>query len=399
MNVCIACRRSTLTARRSSCSASGRGRSDTSFTAEGHLDALVQICERLDGIPLAIELAAARMRSLSLEELLERLQDRFRLLRGSGRSTLDRHQTLRATVSWSYQLLTEDERLLFDRASVFAGGFDLRAAETVCGFDPLDDADVVDLVSSLVDKSMIVADRGAVGMRYRLLETLRQYGEDQMELRGETALLRDRHARHYADLIAELDLLVRGARQIEGEARMSIEWDNLRAAHLWALAQGELDLAERLAEGSFQYSAFSMRHEHAAMLQRTVRTRRRAAAGRRRRCSACSATGSTSQGNEEEARAPRPARPRRRTLARPSRPPRAAGGRSPAPRPRSTPDSPEALAAFRHQLAAVANTPISTQLVGVGLPDRRIAERGSHCDTCVAATADARSPPECNPRD
>ncbi len=112
---------------------------DASFTADGHLDALVQICARLDGIPLAIELAAARIRSLSAEELLERLQDRFRLLRGSGRSTLDRHQTLRATVSWSYQLLTDDERLLFDRASVFAGGFDLRAAETVCGFDPIDE--------------------------------------------------------------------------------------------------------------------------------------------------------------------------------------------------------------------------------------------------------------------
>ena len=160
---------------------------DASFTADGHRAALVQICERLDGIPLAIELAAARMRSLSVEDLLERLRDRFRLLRGSGRSTLDRHHTLRATVSWSYELLSDDERLLFDRASVFAGGFDLCAAETVCGFDPIDDVDVVDLVSSLVDKSMIVADRGAVGMRYRLLETLRQYGEDQLELRGETS--------------------------------------------------------------------------------------------------------------------------------------------------------------------------------------------------------------------
>ena len=243
---------------------------DGSFIPEGHLDAVVQICERLDGIPLAIELAAARMRSLSAEELLERLRDRFRLLRGSGRSTLDRHQTLRATVSWSYQLLTEDERLFFDRASVFAGGFDLRAAETVCGFDPIDEVDVLDLVSSLVDKSMIVADRGAAGMRYRLLETLRQYGEDQMELRAETALLRDRHAAHYAELIAELDCWSAVRAQIEGEKRMSIEWDNLRAAHLWSLAQRDLDLAERLAEGSFHYASFSMRHEHAAMLQRTV---------------------------------------------------------------------------------------------------------------------------------
>jgi predicted ATPase/class 3 adenylate cyclase len=243
---------------------------DGSFNPEGHLDALVQICERLDGVPLAIELAAARMRSLSAEELLERLQDRFRLLRGSGRGTLDRHQTLRATVSWSYQLLEENERLFFDRASVFAGGFDLRAAEAVCGFDPIDVIDIIDLVRSLVDKSMMVADRQKAGMRYRLLETLRQYGEEQMELRGETVALRDRHVWHYSDLVAELDVLVRGSRQVEGEERMSIEWDNLRAAHLWSLAQGELDIAERLVDSSFLYSAFHMRHEYAAMLRRTV---------------------------------------------------------------------------------------------------------------------------------
>ena len=328
---------------------------DASFIPEGHLEALVQICERLDGIPLAIELAAARMRSLSAEELLERLRDRFRLLRGSGHNTLDRHQTLRATVSWSYQLLTEDERLFFDRASVFAGGFDLRAAETVCGFDPIDAVDVFDLVSSLVDKSMIVADRGAVGMRYRLLETLRQYGEDQMELRGETAPLRDRHAAHYTDLIGELDLLVRGAHQIEGQQRMSIEWDNLRAAHLWSLAQHELDRAEQLAESSFQYAGSIMRHEHAAMVQRTVQLGDE--------CGRPSTTilGMLSdwaevQGNEEESRrlaqrgldvAPSPDHPATANcwfnLAR-----TAAG---------VVPESPEALAAFRHLVAAVANTP------------------------------------------
>src|SRR5206468_3049972 len=141
---------------------------------------------RLDGIPLAIELAAARMRSLSAEELLDRLRDRFRLLRGSGRGTLDRHHTLRAAVTWSYQLLTDDERLFFDRVSVFAGGFHMQAAEKVCAFEAIDAIDVIDLVSSLVDKSMIVADRRASGMRYRLLETLRQYAEEQMETRGET---------------------------------------------------------------------------------------------------------------------------------------------------------------------------------------------------------------------
>ncbi|HEY5421861.1 MAG TPA: adenylate/guanylate cyclase domain-containing protein, partial [Ilumatobacteraceae bacterium] len=189
---------------------------DASFSVEGHRDTVVQICERLDGIPLAIELAAARMRSLSAEELLDRLRDRFRVLRGSGRGTLDRHQTLRAAVSWSYQLLSNDERILFDRVSVFAGGFELHAAEKVCGFDPLDANDVIDLVSSLVDKSMIVADRRASGMRYRLLETLRQYAEEQLELRGETSSVRDRHAEYFADLVSELDFLVRGERQLEG---------------------------------------------------------------------------------------------------------------------------------------------------------------------------------------
>jgi predicted ATPase len=328
---------------------------DASFTPEGHHGALVQICARLDGIPLAIELAAARIRSLSVEELLERLQDRFRLLRGSGRSTLDRHHTLRATVSWSYQLLTDDERLLFDRVSVFAGGFDLRAAETVCGFDPIVDVDVIDLVSSLVDKSMIVADRGAVGMRYRLLETLRQYGEDQMELRGETTSLRDRHAAYYADLVVELDLLVRGARQIEGEQRMSIEWDNLRAAHLWSLAQGDLELAERLVEGSFQYAAFSMCHEHAAMLQRTVQL------GDELGRPSTTMLGMLvywmdMQGNDEEHRrlaqrgldsAPSPEHPATASCWY-AFSGAAAGVAS---------GSPEALAAFQHQAAAVANTP------------------------------------------
>jgi predicted ATPase/class 3 adenylate cyclase len=243
---------------------------DASFALEGHRDTVVQICERLDGIPLAIELAAARMRSLSAEELLERLRDRFRVLRGSGRGTLDRHQTLRAAVTWSYQLLSVEERVLFDRVSVFAGGFELQAAETVCGFDPLDVNDVIDLVSSLVDKSMIVADRRASGMRYRLLETLRQYAEEQLEVRGETLVVRDRHAEYYAELVAELDVLVRGERQLEGSQRISLEWDNVRAAHLWSLAQENLDLAERIAAATFLDSMFELRHEHALMLQRAV---------------------------------------------------------------------------------------------------------------------------------
>ena len=354
-NVSVVFPRSMPTARRFELFCERSRAIDASFTADGHRDALVQICERLDGIPLAIELAAARMRSLSAEELLERLRDRFRLLRGSGRSTLDRHQTLRATVSWSYQLLSAEEQLLFDRASVFAGGFELRAAEMVCGFDPIDDIDVFDLVSSLVDKSMIVADRGAVGMRYRLLETLRQYGEEQIEYRGETVLVRDRHATYYADLLGELDRVARGPRQIEGEARMSIEWDNFRAAHLWALAQGDLDLAERLVEGSFQYSAFSMRHEHAAMVERTVRL------GDEHDRPSTAVLGMLSYWMDMQGNAPEALRLAQRGLdaAPPPDDPLTANcwwtlsGASAAVASGST----EALAAFRHQAATVANTP------------------------------------------
>ncbi len=250
------------------CERAGAG--DSSFERIGHEAALAQICQRLDGIPLAIELAAARTRSLSPEELLDRLQDRFRLLRGSGRGTLERQQTLRSTVSWSYQLLTEAERLLFDSLSVFAGGFDLRAAEVVCWSEALGDSDVLDIVQSLVDKSMVLAERTPMGTRFRLQETLRQFGEEQLEFRGQTTALRDRHMAHYAERIQDLDNSLRGARQLEATKGMAIEWDNLRAAHQWALAWADLDLAEQLVGSSCYYAFGQMRHEHAEWTQRTV---------------------------------------------------------------------------------------------------------------------------------
>ena len=156
---------------------------------DADLAVVTELCARLDGIPLAIELAAARIRSLTARDLLARLDDRFRLLRGSGRGGLERHQTLRATVAWSYQLLADAERLLFDRLSVFSGGFDLRGVEAVCADDAIDVDDVFDLLDSLVDKSMITVDRSGDTARYRLLETLRQYGEERL---GDRA--RNRHA-------------------------------------------------------------------------------------------------------------------------------------------------------------------------------------------------------------
>ncbi len=243
---------------------------DASFDPTGHEATIEQICQRLDGIPLAIELAAARTRSLSPNELLERLQDRFRLLRGSGRGTLERHQTLRATVSWSYQLLTDHERWLFDRLSVFSGGFDLESAEHVCGFDPIDGLDVLDLVGQLLDKSMVVAEHLQAGTRYRLLETLRQFAEEQLELRGETSLLRDRHLRRYVEVAVQLERICMSAREAQGSRATDTDWDNLRAAHLWALATADLDSAEIIVRSTCHDSMQKMRKEHKAWAQRTV---------------------------------------------------------------------------------------------------------------------------------
>src|SRR5262249_10253915 len=145
------------------------------------------------------ELAAARMRALGPKEILARLDDRFRLLRSSGRGRHERHQTLSATVTWSVQLLSSAERLLFERLSVFAGYFSLGHVEAVCGSDPLDEWEVVDHLSALVDRSMVVAERGARGaVRYRLLETLRQYGEQALAADPTaTATMRDRHLAYF----------------------------------------------------------------------------------------------------------------------------------------------------------------------------------------------------------
>jgi predicted ATPase len=186
------------------------------------------ICARLDGIPLAIELAAARSRSLGPADLLARLDNRFRLLRGGGRGGLERHQTLRATVSWSYQLLQSAEQALFDRLSVFAGGFDLAAVQAVCAAGPIDELDVVDLLGALVDKSLVVATRSEGSTRYQLLETLRQYGEERLEERGETVVIRDRHLTHYVALARHAYQLWMSERYWQGAAVFDREWDNLR---------------------------------------------------------------------------------------------------------------------------------------------------------------------------
>jgi predicted ATPase/class 3 adenylate cyclase len=191
------------------------------------------ICRRLDGIPLALELAAARLSSMSLQQVCERLDQRFRLLTGGSRSATPRQQTLRATVEWSFSLLTSPERETLARLSVFRGGFDLEAAEDVCSSDAVDPLDVMDLIHSLVGKSLVVADRTASAVRYRMLETIRQYSEqDLLSLTGDAEVMRvrDRHAAYYLGLAERAAPELTGRRQAEWLRRLDLEWDNLRAA-------------------------------------------------------------------------------------------------------------------------------------------------------------------------
>ena len=222
--------------------------------AEHNAPAVAQICRRLDGLPLAIELAAARVRALPVEDLLARLEDRFRLLTGGSRAALARHQTLRAAVDWSYDLLTGPERALFGRLSVFAGGFALEAAEQVGAGEGLDAADVPDLLARLVDKSLVLLGAPPDGAaRYRLLETLRQYSQERLVASGACEPARDRHAAHYLALAERAALAPtsaparRGRERVAWLDRLEREHDDLRAALRWLLGRRDGAAALRLA--------------------------------------------------------------------------------------------------------------------------------------------------------
>jgi predicted ATPase/class 3 adenylate cyclase/DNA-binding CsgD family transcriptional regulator len=192
--------------------------------------AVAQICYRLDGIPLAIELAAARIRMLSPEEIVERLDDRFRLLTRGSRTALPRQQTLRALVDWSYDLLSEQERALFRRLSVFAGGWTLEAAETVCAAEPIQKDDVLDLLAALLDKSLVQADRQTGGtIRYRLLETLRQYAATKLDAAEERPAQELRHSLYYVGLAERSQHALMSAEQLAALHLLRIEHDNFRA--------------------------------------------------------------------------------------------------------------------------------------------------------------------------
>ncbi len=195
---------------------------------------IAQICRRLDGIPLAIELAAARVKTLSLSQIASRLDDRFNLLTRGSRTALPRHQTLRATIDWSYELLTEQERILFRRLSAFAGGWTLEAAEFVCAGDGLEPAQVLELLSRLVDKSLVIAQVRDGAARYHMLETIRQYGDEKSQQAGDDGTTHRRHLEFFERFAEESESKSFGAEQITWFNQLDGEMDNLRAAIEWS---------------------------------------------------------------------------------------------------------------------------------------------------------------------
>ena len=226
------------------------------FSIEGGAGETVSdVCRRLDGLPLAVELAAARLRTLPLATLAERLDDRFRLLTGGSRTTLPRQQTLRAVVDWSYDLLFEDERRLFARLSVFTGGCELAAAEVVCADDLVPKDEILDILSRLVDKSLVTVDVGPTTARYSQLQTLWQYARERLGESGETDEIHERHARWYLSLGEQGRPGLRGHSGLEWRIRLEAELDNLRAALDWFIGRGDAPSALALV-GSVAYLWF-----------------------------------------------------------------------------------------------------------------------------------------------
>ncbi len=206
----------------------------------------VEICQRLDGIPLAIELAASRMASMTVAEVRDRLDKRFRLLVGSRRG-LERHQTLRHTVAWSFDLLEPAEKDLLQRCSVFSGGFDLAGAHFVAADGPADEFEVLDLLDALVRKSLVVAQRVSGRTRYSMLETIRQFAEDRLVDSGLAGEVRSAHAAYFASKAIELNSIWNSPRQRDAYDWFSTELSNLRTAFRWASDESQLDLAITIA--------------------------------------------------------------------------------------------------------------------------------------------------------
>jgi predicted ATPase/DNA-binding SARP family transcriptional activator len=216
------------------------------FDSHAYRADVEEICRSLDGIPLAIELAAARTRTLAPPDLVARLGDRLRLLTGGRRTSAERHRTLRATIGWSHDLLARPHQVLFGRLSIFAGTFDVAAVASVTGDAETDVADVDDLLGGLVERSMLVVESGPFGRRFRLLETVREFAAEQLRDDGSAELIAGRHAQWCLDQVARIHRLLVGPAEVEGVARLGELWPNLRACVDRACATGDRELAGAL---------------------------------------------------------------------------------------------------------------------------------------------------------
>ena len=215
-----------------------------------NLNAAARVCHQLDGIPLALELAAARVGAMTIEQLAERLDDRFALLTRGRRTALLRHQTLRSLIDWSHDLLAEPERVLLRRLSQFAGGWTLEAAEAVCSALPIVRGQVLDLLAQLVEKSLVVLDAPGddpgTGPRYRLLETIRQYGLEKLLVADELEDTRRRHLAYCGELAERIRPMLTRSEQLHWHARAEVELDNFRLALQWSLGSGQAEQGLRL---------------------------------------------------------------------------------------------------------------------------------------------------------
>jgi predicted ATPase/DNA-binding SARP family transcriptional activator len=233
-------------------------------------EAVAEICIRLDGVPLALELAAARMRSMHPAQLAERLPERFRVLAGSRRATDPRHRNLRDLVQWSYELLTDSEQRVFDRLSTFAGSFDLERAELVCAGDGINEVEVSGLLVALVDKSMVVAEPSGPHARYRLLETLREFGRERLAERTDAGMAHAAHARVHIDLAEQAAVGLDGPDEAHWVEELDASFDDMREAHATALADGDTDRAIRLVVALREYAWRRIRYELLAWADATV---------------------------------------------------------------------------------------------------------------------------------
>jgi hypothetical protein len=222
-------------------------------------------------MPLALELAAARMRSMDAKDLANRLDARFKLLAGTRRAAEPRYQTLYEVVAWSYELASPTEQVMFDRLSVFVGGFELEQAEQVCAGESIEVGDVARLLANLVDKSMVAVSRTMRGLRYHLLETLREFGRQHLDHDVHSrAIFRQRHRRAFVGLVEAAEIGLLGPEEGQWMVRLDLEFDNLREAHATAIADEDVDIALRLVAAGHEYGFRRIRYEQLTWADSTV---------------------------------------------------------------------------------------------------------------------------------